>query len=575
MNAVAERPESLAAVWANFEQLNSLITQYLKTSEDEFGALIQALGECWNMAENVQKATGRVAELTEAASGNEAAIRLSMLQGCEVFRKFLDQIQGSSRHMTSAAKETRELLGSANQLCEKLAPLQHIAFHFRLEASRLSAEDSASVLTDYDQLRIVLGHMKEAGDSQEHILLTILGKLSVATELVHRAAASFTERAVESEKNVARNLAELSVVPRDFLRVQNKADALGTLLSNGIRETVKALQGHDAIRQRLEHILGSLAGVRQGQGKEEPGHALLLQRHQAKSVLDQIVETGSQIEQKLKSVIGSAQGIAGDDPNSMLADDEVTRFETAADRIASLSTEMDGLLGGEAKIGNLILAQIVPVRELLIANDDELKALARSMRSMKLLALNVLASAHKMPLARGIGALGTMTSDAAEGVLSLERELTERFAGLGESLQSQAAVITTQVQGVESCQVGLLEHRPNEAFRNSRRTQYVEVTRLSQEARQLQQKTEVLLQSLKFVDQGTALLGDLDGTINLLLGLYPESKTPFDLEAASLGYTMKQQHDAHAAMSGDGNQDSGPVPEPSAGQELGDNVELF
>jgi hypothetical protein len=259
----------------------------------------------------------------------------------------------------------------------------------------------------------------------------------------------------------------------------------------------------------------------------------------------------------------------------MLANDDVTRFERAADRVASLSTEVDSLLAGEVRIGNLVLEQIVPVRELLIANADELKALARSMRSMNLLALNVLASANSMPLARGIGALGGMTSEAAEGVLSLERELTERFAGLGESLQSQAAVIAADVQRVEACRGELLEHRPNEAFRSSRRTQYDEVARLGQEARQLQQKTEALVQSLKFVDQGRELLGDLDVTIDLLLDLYPKSNTPFDLKAASAGYTMKQQHETHAKVSGDGNQDSGPLPEPAAGQELGENVELF
>ena len=70
------------------------------------------------------------------------------------FRTFLNQIENASRGLASAEKETKELLGMANQLHTNLAPLQHIAFHFRLEASHLSAKDSSSVLTDYEEMRM-------------------------------------------------------------------------------------------------------------------------------------------------------------------------------------------------------------------------------------------------------------------------------------------------------------------------------------------------------------------------------------------------------------------------------------
>jgi hypothetical protein len=233
------------------------------------------------------------------------------------------------------------------------------------------------------------------------------------------------------------------------------------------------------------------------------------------------------------------------------------------------------LLAGGAKIGNLVVTAIVPVGELLSANRDLLETLARAMRSMKLLAFNVLISADRMPSSRAIAALGAMTSEASESVLILEKELTKRFAGLGEALRSQAAAMTVGVEGVESRRTGLADNRPDEAFRNSRRLQRAEMTRLSQEARQLGETTEALVGSLKFVHQGTELLGELEGTIDLFLTLYPKSNKPFDLQAASAGYTMWEQHEVHATVTGETNHASGRLTEPAEGQDYGDNVELF
>jgi len=569
-----EQQESLSAAWAGYEALSGRLARYLKTSEEEFASLIVALDACWNMAESVQEAGSRLAESTKEAHDGRKAVRESMLEGCRILRTFLNQIEDASHGLASAEKETRELLGMANQLQTNLAPLQHIAFHFRLEASHLSAKDSASVLTDYEEMRNALTCLKQAGDSQELTLMTILDKLSATTQSVIQASTLYASRAAKSEQEVERNIASLLEVPREMLRVQNKASALGTVLASGLRGTIKALQGHDAIRQRLEHIMKALARLRANQG-DEPEHELLLERHQSKSVLDQIVSTGTRIERELNTVIGCAQGIAGDDQVSASGEDEVTQFEKATDHIATLNSELEGLLTGGAKIGNLVVAAIVPVRELLRANRDDLEALAQAMRSMNLLAFNVLISADRMPSSRAITALGAMTSEASESVLTLEKELTERFAGLGDALQSQAAAITAGLEEVESRRAELMDHRPNATFRNSRRLQRTEVMRLRQEARQLKEATEALVQSLKFVREGTKLLEELDGTIGLLLTLHPKSSKPFDLQAASAGYTMWEQREVHDMVTGETNEVQVRLTEPAKGQDYGDHVELF
>jgi hypothetical protein len=568
-------PESLLSAWANYERLNASLVRYLNTSEAEFASLIQALDACWSMAENVQKATVQLSEHTAAASESQNLIRQSMLEGCAVFKKFLLEIQGVRLQLAGTTQQTGGLLGTARHLQENIAPLTHIAFHFSLEASRLSPADSASVVKAYEEMKQVVGFMTQAGDSQQSSLLTILGKLAAATRLVEQTCVSYAVQAAESEQNVVRNLDQLSIVPRSLLRVQNKASALGAVLAASIGEAVKALQGHDAIRQRLEHILGALAAVRKNNREDEPdepGHALLLQRQQAKCLLEMVVNTGSRIERELNSVIGCTQGIAGDGAIGSSSDEQVEGFEEAVDRLAALSAEVAALLAGEAKMGNFVVTQIDPIREMLNANSRELEVVARS---MKRLALNVLVDAHKIPSARGLGVLGVWTSEVADEVLKLATDQNEQFAQLGIALQSQAGVIVADVQKVESCRGTLMAQTVTDSLRSSRRNEYVVVGRLCQEARQLQEKTEALLRSLKFVDGASELLANLDVTIELLLNLYPKSDKPFDLEAASAGYTMQDQHDVHALVSGEEAEPGAPLTTPAAGQEYGTNVELF
>jgi hypothetical protein len=565
--------ESLSSAWTRVEGLSACLSRYLKTSEDEFARLIQTLDACWSMAENVQKATARLAELTDAASANQNALRNSLLEGCGVFKKFLIQIQEARRQLAHTAHETGQLLSTSNHLQENIAPLTHIAFHFRLQAARLSPKDSASVLKAYDEMKQVVSFMKQAGDSQERDLLTILDKLTAAARSVERTSSAYALLAAESEERVVRNLELLSSASRDMLQAQSKAGALGIVLAKGIREASKALQGHDAIRQRLEHILGALASLRRNEDqRHEPEHALLLQRQQAKCVLELIVSTGSRIEQELNSVIGCAQGIAGGGSTQSTSDEEVEKFEMAVDRLASLGAEVAELLAGEEKMAGFVLTQIDPIRELLATNSQELEVVARS---MKRLALNVLVDAEKMPLARGMGVLGIWTSETAEDILGLARDQKKQFAQLGATLQAQGAAIAADVQVVESCRGTLIAQKTVDSLRNSRRIEYDEFGRLNQDASQLQEKTEKLVRSLKFVDEGIELLGNLDVTIDFLLALYPKSEKPFDLDAASAGYTMQEQRDAHALVSGgEAGNEAGPAA-PAEGQEYGANVELF
>src|ERR1700761_3094208 len=319
-----QQPEDLKRAWSEYDALSERLAHYLKTSEEEFASLIAALDACWNMAENVQQAGSRLAESTRDAQAGRNIVREAWLEGCRVFRGFLVQIEQSSRGLAAAEKESSTLLGIAHQLQTNLAPLQHIAFHFRLEASHLPPQDSASVLTDYEELRHALACLKQAGDSQEATLTSILDQLSALTRAVIDASTLYAPRAAESEREVERNIASLLEIPREMLRVQNKASALGTVLAGGLKGTITALQGHDAIRQRLEHIMEALVRLRT-EDVNEPEHVLLLQRHQAQSVLEQIVSTGMRIERELHTVIGCAQGIAGDDHVSTSGEDEVAR----------------------------------------------------------------------------------------------------------------------------------------------------------------------------------------------------------------------------------------------------------
>jgi hypothetical protein len=102
---------SLEAAWTRFEQVSARLTRFLGTSEAEFANLIGALDECWSMAENVQTANAHLSGLSSVESDRESlAIRNSMLDGCTVFRKFLDHIQAI---VTNSTRFRRRPKGSS------------------------------------------------------------------------------------------------------------------------------------------------------------------------------------------------------------------------------------------------------------------------------------------------------------------------------------------------------------------------------------------------------------------------------------------------------------------------------
>ena len=565
---------SLEAAWFRFEQLSARLTRYLETSEEEFARLIAALDDCWSMAESVQKANAQLAGLSTAESEMESlAIRNSMLEGCRVFREFLEQVQVVGGELDLVSQETKEVLRTSNLLLEDLIPLTHIAFHLRVESCRLAPEYAASVMKGYEEMVEVLGAMKAAGESQENTLTAILEKLFDAARTAERALTSYADEAAASESRIHHHLELL--LPPDVEASRRKATSLHGAIAASITEAVKVLQGHDAIRQRMELILRSLKGVREN-NLIEPGHTLLLERQQAKHVLEMIITTGSRIKVEFNAVIASAEGLAGDTVSRAAAENEVDRFEQAVDQLSALSSGVARLLAGEMTIGRLILTQIEPIGELLHRDSAGLEALARSMKRLKKLALNVLVSADKMPSAQGIRVLSAWTSEAAERSLKLAKVLDQQFGQLDATLQSKSAAIAADVQMVESCRRGLLMPRSDDNLRKSRRMEYEEIRRLNQKAAQLQDRTVDLLQSLRFVDEGTRLLESLDAILCSLLTQYPKPEKPLDMRVSAAGYTMKEQHAVHANVFG-GEEDGthGRLTDPVEGEDYGANVELF
>jgi hypothetical protein len=496
-----------------------------------------------------------------------------MLEGCEVLAKSIHHIQVVNGQLTSNASETQRLLEVSNDLQEKLAQLRYLAFHFRLEGSRLSPAESSFILDIYKEVRDVVSYLKRAGDSQQSALATVLSKILDATKTVEQTSAPFALRATEAEKIVKQNLAQLSIVPRDLLRLQNRAGTLGILLANGVRDAVKALQGHDAIRQRLENVLQALANLRGDEDQQnDPGHILLIQRMQAKAVVELIIAAGNSIKEQLNCVIDCAFGIVGDGSTRSSGDEDVSNFENSADRLGALSAEVVNLLAEDTKMGVFVTGQIGPIRELLGANSLELEVVAGA---MKRLAFNVLIDAKKMPSASGIGVLGGWTAEVSEGILAQSTNLNQQFVQLAAKLHSLLEAIALDAESVELSRSTVIARPVTPHLRNSRRTQYNEIKRLCEGASQLHTTTRTLVGSLKFIDEGTKPLGDLDAVLGLLVTLYPKSEKPFDIDSASAGYTSQEQHDVHALASGGPMENDPSRTEPTAGHELGANVELF
>jgi hypothetical protein len=564
-----ETTAALALEWARFDNLDREIAAYLKTSETEFARLIQALDGCWQTAEEVVASSKAIGALIESATGSESAeIREAMAEGCEVFTGFLDFIRGVSQSLARLSQKTRGLLEASGERQEILTPLKHIAFHFRLEGSRLSAGENASLLKIAQEIHGVLTSMKEAGDSQERAMTAVEAELTASNRSVEKVSACFIGRISESGKAIERVFSVLSNVPEGVREFASHTTALGERLGVNLGEAVKVLQGQDAIRQRLENVLQAMGKLRErAPDAAEPAHIVRLQREQARHVLAMIRETRTGIERELNAVIDSARSIAAEGTGSPGGGTQMKDFIEAVDHMASLVFDVTGLLSGEYTFGAFVLMQVEPIGAILNTRSGEIEALARA---MKRLALNVLVNAESTHDAKAINVLGNWTSEVAESVLALTTKLNGRYVALAEELQAQVAEIRAKVSLVESAHAAAEARWPEES---QPAVAYEEFCRLGREAREIRRTTEELVRSLRFADEGRDLLERFDAICASLLTLYPKPTRPFDAEAE--GYTMREQHQIHAAVFGGAEISGYERLGDGGGAEYGENVELF
>jgi len=565
--------ELITAEWRRFESLRSRLFGYLKNSEEEFSRLIQALIAYGEMEDQVRKATGRVCEFDGNSSLDQtASIRQAMLNGCEVFRKFLGQIDDVSQHLHSSVNETDALVGLSKDLQKSLEPFTYIAIQLRLEGARLAPANEAIISMFHKDMRGVLSSLTENRESQRTTLLAVRDKLSAARQAVELVSASFTIRATESENRIRLNLDKLSEVPPTLLEAQDKVTSLQEDVASGIRDEVRILQSHDAIRQRIEHILTSLEAARSIEDIE-PARVLTMQRQQARAVREAITSTGTSIDAVLKGVIGSATQIAAESQKMSFGHEGVERFENAVDQLTSLNTEVSELLAEQIEIGRFVLTQLEPIQEVLSASSRELEVQAQA---MKILALNVSVGAGNMPESKVIDVLGAKTSEQADAVLDLATALNKQFAQVGVQLHTEIAMSKADVELACASRNSLIAERPDAATRASRRIGNDEVASLSRSSQELQRETEALVQTLTFVQEGSELLEQLDGILETLLDLYPKSEGSFDMHNLTDGYTMREQHEVHAAISGlEMTTGYARLSEAVNGEDYGDNVELF
>jgi len=175
-----------------------------------------------------------------------------------------------------------------------------------------------------------------------------------------------------------------------------------------------------------------------------------------------------------------------------------------------------------------------------------------------------------------IDVLGAKTSEQADAVLGLATALNKQFTQVGVQLRTEIATSKADVELACASRSSLIAERPDTAIRASRRLGNDEVVSLGTRSQELQQETAALVETLTFAQEGSDLLEQLDGILETLINLYPKSEGSLDMHSLTDGYTMREQHEVHAAISGlEMTTGYARLSETENGEDYGDNVELF
>ncbi|MEW6669063.1 MAG: methyl-accepting chemotaxis protein [Thermodesulfobacteriota bacterium] len=594
--------------------------------EEHFLALGKRLQELYTRANEMSKASSAIAAMTADEEVTKAAGELRML---------LDQMHRSSGEWGRATETLKSIQGRAEKIhaCltgfQKTVRILHmVCTMVKIETARLGGSESGFHALAEDVKRLAISIESRTCALVDHaasLNSLIQGNLT-RTQMIEERQAEHARIILNATMENLRSLNEKRDMSSVALRhISSRWDCI----SRSIGEVVEAVQFHDITRQRIDHVREAMEELRGRLNTAKSSHEvtdlaerMLKGRHlggtrrsrveldKAGLVLNtcrlqtaQLAHAGGELSGAVSRIRSALHAVSGHLKDMTGATREILGDEGQAGR-SFLSELEEGLTSLNAALSeydrmNLELSSTMnQVASTVKAMSGFLKDMEKIGIEINLIALNsAIHSAH-------IGAAGVALGELSGAIQSLSSDTATQIDAVAEELKcvvaSSGALSPERSPARESgdLETGRMTERIM-AFMGPLR-------RMEQDAASLMtrihEEREALLEGLsRAAEEFTGLDGMERGIKEagalleeVIAGLSPLIKGNEDhdkrsgLEHLAARYTMQKERDIHHSVAGapllvepqgapPGSKEAGPSAEQgnAAGQDLGDNVELF
>lgn len=292
----AELVEAREAI-SNLKLENERLGQEQTAGRGEMGAvvdgvsgqLLTAMAEADGAVNNVIESFSQLAvqskDLSQLAShaigcDSEDSVNVSAAAATEIMNRFVEHMLVTAKGITDSAQEMQELVDVSAKLSSLLLEIEAfagqtglLALNATLEAAR-AGQAGLGFAVVASQVRILAERAKVTSEHTGELTAQITRRSVDVCRRLTESAEESRDAGKSAQGDLIRLMATIQEADRRSRTMVAAISSGAVNIDREINEVVVALQFHDLLRQRLEHVLTPLADMRKSLAIPEPPPAV-------------------------------------------------------------------------------------------------------------------------------------------------------------------------------------------------------------------------------------------------------------------------------------------------------------